>query len=104
MQEHFYVNLRRYGVKTGVRETNSRSFGSGQQSALRFEELADAGFSVVHHLKHASAGKGLAFGGSLNLDQAAILGQDDVHVDVCLRIFMIGEVEENFIIDDADTR
>ena len=36
----------------------------------------------------------LAFGGALDLDEAAVAGLDDVHVDLGLRVLLVGQVEQ----------
>lgn len=70
--------------------------------ALQGEELLDAAFSDVHHFKETLSGEGLAFGGGLDFDEAAVLGHDEVHVDIGLRVFFVGEVEEGGALNDAD--
>ena len=44
----------------------------------------------------------LALGGALHLDEAAVAGHDDVHVDVGLRVLLVGEIEQRHAVDDAD--
>ena len=73
-----------------------------EKCPLGGEEFADARFGVVHHFQHLCARKGLAFGSGLDFDKAAIFGHDDVHVDFGLRVFFVSQIEEDFIVDDAD--
>lgn len=74
----------------------------GDSLALQNEELLDAVLGDVHHFEQASAWEGLAFGGGLDFDEAAVLGHDEIHVDFGLRVFFVGEVEEGGTLDDAD--
>ena len=39
---------------------------------------------------------------ALDLDEAAVAGLDDVHVDVGLRVLFVGEIEQRHAGDDAD--
>jgi hypothetical protein len=65
-------------------------------------ELADAGFGVVHHFQQPGAGEGVALGGGLDFDEVAVLGHDEIHVDFGLGVFLVGEVEQYGVLDDAD--
>ena len=43
----------------------------------------------------------LALGCALDLYEAAVAGADDVHVGLCLDVFLVGEVEQEHATDDA---
>lgn len=70
--------------------------------ALEVQQLADAGFGEIHHGEQAVTGKCLALGGGLHLDETAVFGHDQVHIDFGLRIFLVSEIEEDGALDDAD--
>ena len=43
-----------------------------------------------------------ALGGALHLDEPAVAGLDDVHVDFGLGVLLVGEIEHRRAADDAD--
>ena len=69
---------------------------------LRGEQLADAFFGVVQHGGELCAAVGDALGGGLRLDQAAIGQHDDVHVHIGARVLLVGEVEQDVPVHNAD--
>ena len=79
-----------------------RLCGSGQGLLLGGEEFVDALFGVVEHLAQLGAGVGVALGGGLGFDQAAVGEHDDVHVDCSAGVLFVAEVEEDVAVEDSD--
>src|SRR5882757_5265474 len=70
--------------------------------ALELEELLNAGLGVVEHRQELLACVGFALRSSLGFYKASIFSHDDVHIDFGLRVFFVGQVEEDITVDDAD--
>src|SRR4051812_8334629 len=70
--------------------------------ALLVDELPDAFVSEAEQRVERFAVEGLAFGGSLHLDESAVAGLDDVHVHLGAGIVFVGEIEQRLAVDDAD--
>ena len=75
---------------------------AGEDCLLGGEQFADPFFGVVEHGGELGAGVGDALGSGLGFDQAAIGEHDDVHVNVGAGVFLVGEVEQDVTVDDAD--
>ena len=65
-------------------------------------ELADALVGELDQRRRARAVERLPFGRALHLDEPAVAGLDDVHVDVGARVLVVGEIEQRLAVDDAD--
>ena len=50
----------------------------------------------------ARSSNGCPFGRALQLDEPAVAGLDEVHVDLGPRVLVVGEVEQRGAVDDAD--
>src|SRR4026208_570302 len=73
--------------------------------SLAPKDRADDGALLVDQIVNALVGEGeqavecfraerLRFGRALDLDEPAVAGLDDVHVDIGLRIFLVREIEQ----------
>ena len=70
--------------------------------ALLLDQLPDAAVGQVEQRVQRFAPEGHRFGGSLDLDEAAVAGHHDVHVDFGARVVLVFEVEQRLAVDDAD--
>ncbi len=73
-----------------------------EDGALRGEELVEAAFCEIEQGIELGAGVTALFRGGLGLDEAAIGGHDDVHIDFRLGVLFVTEVEECGALDDAN--
>src|SRR5688572_7187592 len=73
-------------------ENNSAS--DRQCVSLYLEKLADTGFRKDKHFIHFLSRKWLSLSGSLQFDELAFARTDNIHIDVGVGIFGIGEVED----------
>ena len=71
---------------------------------LQRHELANALVAEGHQVVERLTLEWRALGRSLKLDEPAITGFDDVHVDVGAGIFLVREVEHRHAADHADAR
>src|SRR5918993_1314258 len=72
--------------------------------ALQRDELANAGVGQGEQRIEGVAAERVRFGRALQLDEAAVAGLHDVHVDVGARVFLVGQVQHRHAADDADAR
>ena len=66
---------------------------AGEGLLLAGDEFGDAFGGQVEQGLHLGAGVGLAFGGALHFDVAAVGGHDDVHVGVAGAVFGVVEIK-----------
>src|SRR5436189_1859506 len=90
-------------VRSGTAAT-ARRLGecNGDRLGLQLADLGDAGLGEGEQLVEALAREGLALGGRLDLDEAAVAGHHDVHVRVGVRVLGVIEIEQRQAVDDAD--
>src|SRR5438874_8776519 len=69
---------------------------------LRGRELLDAPRSELEQVVEAGPAEGRPLGGRLHLDQGAVAGHDDVHVDLGGRVLGIIEVEQRYSVHDSN--
>src|SRR5262249_40709498 len=70
--------------------------------ALLLDQRLDAFVREAHQRVERAAIEGLSFGGALQLDEAAVARLHEVHVDLGLRILLVGQVEQSRAADDSD--
>jgi len=70
--------------------------------SLYLKQLINSGIRKDQHCVHLFAREWFAFGCALEFDELAGSGADDVHVDVGVGIFGVGEVQDRGCFDDAD--
>jgi hypothetical protein len=73
-----------------------------QDFALLQHELRDTALRQRDHRLQLFLAERRPFAGTLNLDEAALLRGDDVHVDGGLRVFLVTEIERRLPADHAD--
>ena len=61
--------------------------------ALQRDELTDAAVGQREQRVEGVAAERVRFGRALQLDEAAVAGLHDVHVDVRARVFLVRQVE-----------
>src|SRR5712691_1798740 len=69
---------------------------------LQRHDLLDPDGGQLEQFVQARARERSAFRGRLNLDECAVAGHNDVHVDVRLRVLGVVEIKQRFAVDDAD--
>ena len=70
--------------------------------ALLLDQLPDSRIGEIHQREQRVAAEWYPFGRALHLDEPAIAGLHDVHVDLGARVVFVGEIEQRFVVDDAD--
>ncbi|CDZ88481.1 conserved hypothetical protein [Rhodococcus ruber] len=76
--------------------------GRFERLLLDLAQFGDAGERGVEHLVEGGAGERRTFAGALDLDEGAGVGGDDVHVDLGAHVLLVGQVETDAAVDDAD--
>src|SRR5947207_980226 len=69
---------------------------------LRRRDPSDPDRRQLKKLVQALARERFLLGGRLHLDEPAVTGHDDVHVDLGARILRVVEIEQRLGVDDAD--
>src|SRR5580765_6993190 len=72
------------------------------QSSLFLHELRDPVVREVEQRQQRVSTERDGLRRTLNLDEAAIAGLDDVHVDVRPAVVLVRQIEQRLAVDDAD--
>ena len=78
------------------------SLCTGEHGALGGEDFLEAGLGHVDEGVELGAGEAALFGGGLGLDEAAIFGHHNIHIDIGGGVLFVAEVEQGRAADDAD--
>ncbi len=76
--------------------------GGVEGGDLEGEKFLNSFLGEIEHLIELGAAIGFAFGGGLGLDQTAGGNHDHVHVDGGAGVLLVGEIEQDVAVDDAD--
>src|SRR5438046_897634 len=87
----------RSGIRTAARTLNE----PGERLALEFGELLDSILGQAQEPVQLLAGKRPSLGRALDLDELPLAGHDHVEVDLSLRVFLVAEVEQQLLADEA---
>ena len=77
------------------------SVSAFRHGLLLGDQVLHALFGERDHLRQLLVVEDLVFGGGLDFDHFVAGGHDEVHVDVGARVFFVGEVEQDFSVDNS---